>query len=325
METITAAIIVLVLFTFLVSLATIILVSISYTSTSSSSSSSVLKGKGSGAAVKPVASFKSVDSRATPSGDVVDVKVQQAQAQAQKIVKTPKRLTDLKRTPRNPTGRTDRLYVFDTDGNKSLLLPTVTEPMVDVAKYRDGLLVLLNYGNMIYITTNPETEQMIEYHLPSTQNIMMITPFKGTVVGLGYNGHMYIFDFYDENNYKWAQVFPSISKASYISSPEDGSELFIKTATNLITFDGTMDIVANDDGTKSDIIKVYGSTNKEMRYINRLVQTSYKSIDDSEPETDVYDGCFMSGQFIPVSYSEYSEGVLKCKSIDNQFYYIINH
>jgi hypothetical protein len=317
METITAAIIVLVLFTFLVSLVTIILVSISY------ASSPPLKGKGSVAAVKPVASSKSVASHAASSGASVDVKVQQTQAQ--KIVKTPKRLTDLKRTPRSPTGRTDRLYVFDTDGNKSVLLPTVTEPVVDVAKYRDGLLVLLNYGNMIYLTTDPDTDQVIEYHLPSTQNIMMITPFKGTVVGLGYNGRMYIFDFYDENNYRWVQVFPSVSSASYISSPEDGSELFIKTSSSLLTFDGTMDIIANDDATKSDIIKVYGSTNKEMRYINRLGQTSHRSIDDREPETNVYDGCFASGQFIPVSYSEYSEGVLKCKSIDNQLYYIINN
>ena len=161
----------------------------------------------------------------------------------QKIVKTPsKLLAPVKTTTRDISGLSDKLYVIDEAGEKHRIIPHIEEPVVDISYFNDGLLILLNFGNMLYLTH--DEENLLEYHLPASENIIMITPYNDTVVGLGYNGRIYMFKFEDEDNYCWTPIITSVKNATYISSPIDGEHLWIQTASDAFCYDNTLDIIS---------------------------------------------------------------------------------
>jgi len=101
---------------------------------------------------------------------------QEQQPSFRKIIKSPSTKRKVKLTPRNPSGKSDKLFVIDEDGSKHRLIPSITEPVIDIAPYNDGLLIILNYGNMIFL--NKEDTNFVEYQLPGTIDIISIEPLN---------------------------------------------------------------------------------------------------------------------------------------------------
>jgi hypothetical protein len=235
-----------------------------------------------------------------------------------KIIKTPsKLLAQIKTTPLDVSGMTDKLYVIDDCGVKRRLIPSITEPVIDIADLDEGLLVLLNYGNLMYLTH--DDENLLEYQLPATENITQLASFNGEVIGLHTDGRLFIFDFEDEDHYSWRQIIPSVKTAAYISSPQDGSCLWIQTNKESFCYDTTLDIVSREP-LQGDSVRIFGESLNEFITINRSSLIGEGTLEKIE---NVYDGTFLNQEFVRISYDHYIKGVVKVKCIDGQLYYII--
>jgi len=240
-----------------------------------------------------------------------------------KIIKTPsKLLSKLKVTPRSINDLVNKLYVINSDGSKHLLVPNITEPILDVCKFNDGLLILLNFGNLVYIVR--ENDNLLEYQLPASMDITMLASFNESVVGLGSNGRIYNFNFYDEDNYEWEQIITSVKDATYINAPTSGDCLWLQTPKSNLCYDTTFDIIHKQD-IKTDEIRIFGADSDEYIHINRSDQKGFMFGQGEETYIDdIYDGAFLDGELIKVSYDNFLKGVQKVRTIDGKLYYIIN-
>jgi hypothetical protein len=249
--------------------------------------------------------------------DSEDEQIDKTSKKSPKIIRTPSKIDSLRTVPLDAIKSMAKLYIV-TDEKRIRLLNNIYQPIVDLCAYHEGLLVLLSLGNMVYLCN--ENGQIIEYQLPSKEDIVSITPFQDGVIGLSSSGKLYKLLFENENNYTWIQILSSVNKASYISSPEDGDILFVRNGEKGITYDSTLDIIETFDGNK---IKIYGTTVDEIVYIDRASLVG-KYENNNTIIKNVFDGCFHRGVFVPVSYVQFEKGISKIKSIDSELYYIIN-
>lgn len=236
-----------------------------------------------------------------------------------RVVRTPQKSGGkFMKTVYSPGDKIGRLYTIDPDGVKHRLLSNIVEPIIDVAPFRDGLLVLLNYGNMVYISH--ENDTIVEFHLPCTENINQLVAFAEEVVGLSMGGHLYKLRFFNEEDYEWQRVKTMVSDIIYISASEDQQTLFVKTAEAGLVYDNTWDVVARHD-QDSSVIRIYGFDENEYIDINQ--QGMMGQFDDGSPMENIYYGCFTNDGFVKVTYEHHLQGVQKVKCIGGHLYYII--
>ena len=237
-----------------------------------------------------------------------------------KIIKSPSTKRKVKLTPRDPSGKLDKLYVIDQDGTKHRMIPEISEPVLDIASYDEGLLVLLNYGNMMYL--KKEDDKFIEYQLPGTIFILSIQAFNGEIIGLSQDGRLYGFVFFNEDNYEWKEILPTVHNAIYINSPDSQNLLYVQTSDQCMIFDTTLDLV-HKQNCSSNIIRIYGEDETIYATVNKA-ELLAKLSDSEKTKKNVYDGAWHNGTFVPVSHDQYLQGIQRVKSIDNRLYYIIN-
>lgn len=239
------------------------------------------------------------------------------------VIRTPTSPKQVRTTPRIRGEKVAKLYMLDRAGNKLRLLEGVSEPVVDVVYYRNGLLVLLAYGNLVYLTQ--EGDEVLEYQLPATEPITMLAPFGEGAIGLSEDGHLYQFTFFNEDNYSWEPVLPTLHDIVYIAGTDAGDILWVQTKDRGVAYDGTADVVDRQDYT-TDTVRVYGADCNEYIEINRSATTgTVRSSGGSERIEEVYAGAWRDHEFVRVSYEHYLAGVQRVRTVGGNLYYIIEN
>jgi hypothetical protein len=239
------------------------------------------------------------------------------------VIRTPTSPKQVRTTPRVRGAKSNKLYMLDREGNKLRLLQDINEPVTDVVYFRDGLLVLLAYGNLVYLTK--EGDEVLEYQLPATEPIIQLAPFNGQVVGLCEDGHVYQFTFFNEDNYSWDPVLPTLHDIVYIAGTDAGDILWVQTKDRGIAYDATADVVDRQDYT-SDVVRVYGADCNEYIEINRGETTgTVRSSGGSEKIEEVYTGAWRDHEFVRVSYEHTLAGVQRVRTVAGNLYYIIEN
>ena len=311
--------IVFIILAFVISIIAIILVSVAYSQKpTSNSSSKAVRTKpatsASSSAPTTTTSLLPIASGPPPSPPTVK------SLSPRKIIKTPSVKRQMKTTPKDPSGYLDKLYVIDENNIKHRLIPKTTEPVIDIAYFNEGLLVLLNYGNLIFLKR--EKIDLIEYQLPGTVVIISIEAFNDCIIGLGQDGRLYQFNFENEDNYEWVPFFSSLKNVIYINAPTTQCLLFVQTATHSYVLDESYDIIEKYESTPN-LLRVYGNSVNQYAIINRSELTVQFSDTSISIKQDVYDGAWHNDKFVTVSYDHYIQGIQKIKTIDDQLYYII--
>jgi len=227
-----------------------------------------------------------------------------------RAVRMPTAPRQARTTPRVPGTVIPKLYM--AGGYR--LLANITEPVIDVCSFRDGLLVLLVYGNMVYRTDE------VDYHLPATETIVSIVSFNNTVIGLSDDGRLFEFIFVSEDNYSWKPYLQSLSGIYYINATGTGDVLWVQMPEKGLAFDKTLDVVARKELT-SDTVRVYGTDLSEYIDIERGTCTGMLTDGTSVP--DVYDGAWQESVFWPTSYAQYEAGVQRVRSLFGTLYYVL--
>jgi hypothetical protein len=211
--------------------------------------------------------------------------------------------------------------MVDDKNEKHQLLKDVNDHIIDVAPFDSGLLVLLSYGNMLYISE--ENGQLIEYQLPVVDDIVptLLVPFDDTVVTLADNGRLYEFEFFNDEQYSWIPILENITNATYIHSPHDGSLLWVQTPEKGMAYDTELNLV-DSKPLGFDFVRIYGPTSTTYMDVNRN-QLSGRSSTSSTPYTDVYTGTWTNQQFVKVSYNQVQDGVKQVRTIGGHLYYVI--
>jgi hypothetical protein len=182
-------------------------------------------------------------------------------------------------------------------------------------------LVLLAYGNLVYLTQ--EDDEVLEYQLPATEPITMLAPFGDTAVGLSEDGHLYQFTFFNEDNYAWDPILPTLHDIVYVCGTDVGDVLWVQTKDRGVAYDGTADVVDRQDYT-TDMVRVYGADCNEYVEINRAETTgTVRSSGGNERIEDVYTGSWRGHEFVRVSYEHYLAGVQRVRTVGGNLYYII--
>ena len=239
------------------------------------------------------------------------------------VIRMPTSPKQVRTTPRVRGAKMAKLYMLDREGNKLRLLQGVEEPVVDVVYFRDGLLVLLAYGNLVYLTK--EGEEVLEYQLPATEPIHQLAPFNDQVIGLSEDGHLYQFTFFNEDNYAWDPVLPTLHDIVYIAGTDAGDILWVQTKDRGIAYDTTADVVDRQDYT-SDTVRVYGADCNEYIEIDRSTTTGkVRSSGGSQSIEEVYTGTWRDHEFVRVSYEHTLAGVLRVRTVGGNLYYIIEN
>ena len=188
---------------------------------------------------------------------------------------------------------------------RTRLLPDVSEPILDVAPFGDGLLILLAYGNMIYVTE--ENGNLIEYHLVAANNVVptMIVPFDGTVIAVTESGRLFEFEFVNEDDYQWVPFLEQLSGVSYINSPACGSLLWAQTPSVGYLFNGDLTMLEQKP-FDYDYIRVYGNSPGYYMDINRTAVTGTRNAPEENPKSmdAVYGGAWLDREFVKMSYGE---------------------
>lgn len=239
------------------------------------------------------------------------------------VIRTPTSPKQVRTTPRVRGAKLAKLYMLDREGNKLRLLEDVQEPVVDVVYFRNGLLVLLAYGNIIYITK--EGDEVLEYQLPATEDITMLAPFNDTVIGLSSDGRLYKFTFFHEDNYTWDPVLPTVDGITYICGTDMGDILWVQTKNYGVAYDTTADIVDRQDYRK-DMVRIYGADCNEYIEIDKADTTGIvRSSGGSEKIEEVYSGTWRDHEFVRVSYDHYLAGIQRVRTVGGNLYYIIEN
>jgi len=238
------------------------------------------------------------------------------------IIRTPTSPRQVRRTPRSVVGGVlPKMYMLDNSGEKLRLLPDVTEPIIDVTYFRNGLLVLLAYGNLVYLTK--DRDEVLEYQLPATENITHIVSFDEKVIGLSEAGKLFQFEFFNEDNYSWERFLPNVNNILYINGTQAGDALWVQSANHGVVYDTTYDVVERKD-LPSNTLRVYGTDSNEYIEIDRSATSGVVySSGGSTRIGDVYDGAWRDHQFVKVAYSHYLQGVQRVRTIGGNLYYII--
>jgi len=238
------------------------------------------------------------------------------------VIRLPTSPKQVRTTPKTLGKPLPKLYMLDPQGNKLRLLQNITEPIVDVCYFNDGLLVLLAYGNLVYLTREADT--VLEYQLPATEPITCLAPFNGQVIGLSEDGHLYAFTFFNEDNYDWAPVLPSVGDITYLNTSAKGDVLWIQTPTVGVAYDTTADVVDREELTR-DTVRIYGEDASEYISINRGATTGKIRSGARAVETvqEVYTGTWLNHEFIRVGYDHYLQGVQRVRTIGNRLYYVL--
>ena len=239
------------------------------------------------------------------------------------VIRTPTSPKEVRTTPRVRGAKNAKLYMLDRAGNKLRLLQGVDEPVVDVVYFRDGLLVLLAYGNLVYLTK--EVDEVLEYQLPATEPVTQLAPFNDQVIGLSEDGHLYQFTFFNEDNYSWDPVLPTLHDITYVAGTEAGDILWVQTKDRGVAYDTTADVVDRQDYT-TDTVRVYGADCNEYIEIDRGQTTgTVRSSGGSQTIEEVYTGAWRDHEFVRVSYEHTLAGVQRVRSVGGNLYYIIEN
>lgn len=239
------------------------------------------------------------------------------------VIRTPTAPKRVRTTPRVKGAAIAKLYMLDRAGKKLRLLEGVSEPVVDVVYYRRGLLVLLAYGNLVYLTQ--DGDEVLEYQLPATEPIIMLAPFGENAIGLSEDGHLYQFAFFNEDNYAWEPILPTLHDIVYISGTDAGDILWVQTKNLGVAYDNTADVVDRQDYT-TDTVRVYGADCNEYVEINRAeTKGTVQSSGGSERIDEVYTGSWRDHEFVRVSYEHYLAGVQRVRTVCGNLYYIIEN
>lgn len=238
------------------------------------------------------------------------------------VIRLPTSPKQVRTTPKSPGQKVAKLYMLDSKGAKLRLLENIAEPIVDVCYFNNGLLVLLAYGNLVYLTREGDT--VLEYQLPATEPIICLSAFNGQVVGLSEDGHLYAFTFFNEDNYDWAPVLPGLGDITYINTSSKGDCLWIQTPTVGVAYDATADVIDREDLTK-DTVRIYGEDASEYITIDRSTTTGKIHSTSRSVETvdEVYTGTWLNHEFIRVGYDHYLSGVQRVRSIGPSLYYVL--
>lgn len=211
--------------------------------------------------------------------------------------------------------------MLDRAGNKLRLLQGVSEPVVDVVYFRDGLLVLLAYGNLVYLTK--DGTEVLEYQLPATESITQLAPFNDQAIGLSEDGRLYKFTFFNEDNYCWDALLPALHDIVYVAGTDTGDILWVQTKDRGVAYDTTADVVDRQDYS-TDMVRVYGTDSNEYIDINRVETTGVvRSSGGTRTIEDVYTGSWRDHEFVRVSYEHTLAGVQRVRTIGGNLYYII--
>jgi hypothetical protein len=238
------------------------------------------------------------------------------------VIRTPTAPRNIRTTPRTERTRDVCLYMVDSDGNKLRMLTDITEPIVDVAFFRDGLLVLLAYGNLIYLTK--EDDDVLEYQLPATEYIIELVAFRDQLVGLSNDGRLFHFTFFDEDNYGWEPFFPDLEGIVSIHSTERGDILWVQYADYGVVYDTTGDVIARREFGGRSLHRVYGEDQNEYIDIDRSTHTGMvHSSGRGKIISNVYSGAWRDHEFVHISAEHYLQGVQKVRTIAGNLYYII--
>lgn len=239
------------------------------------------------------------------------------------VIRTPTAPKHVRTTPKTRGEKRAKLYMLDRQGTKLRLLPNIDEPIVDVAYFRNGLLVLLAYGNLVYLTQ--DQQEVLEYHLPATEPIVQLAFFNDHVVGLSSDGHVYQFTFFNEDNYAWDPILPTLHDLLYICGTETGDVLWVQTKDRGIAYDATADVVDRQDFSE-DTVRIYGTDCNEFLELHRATTSGVvHSSGGSQTIEDVYHGTWRDHEVVRVSYDHYLAGVQRVRTIGGNLYYIIEN
>jgi hypothetical protein len=241
-----------------------------------------------------------------------------------KEVRTPKKIGSVMKIPRSDSVK-GRLFSFNPDGSMKELLTTIPQGVLDLARFKEGMLVLLDQGDLVYISPDEE-DKLVEYQLPGTVNISSLTTYQDEVYGLNSEGQIYKFVFFNEDNYDWERVTDIPPNVIYMNSTNDGENLWIQNNEGRgILYDESLDVIQNSPVNPEEI-RIYGDDVSSFIQINRNTRTAVLTQPDQEPVVlkDIHSGTFHNGKFVSNKYQQHANGIKMVKSLNgDHLYYIV--